>query len=83
MGERGKEEAIKLAARLRRAGISAATAAGEKSLKAQLRQANALNVPYTVIIGEDEIKAGTVTLRDMSGARQETVSLVDLEERLK
>ena len=83
MGEKAREEAIKLAARLRLSGISAAAAAGEKSLKAQLRQANALNVPYAVIIGEDEVKAGTVTLRDMAGARQETVSLNDLAERLK
>jgi len=83
MGEKAREEAIKLAARLRLSGISAAAAAGEKSLKAQLRQANALNVPYAVIIGEDEVKAGTVTLRDMSGARQETLALADLPERLK
>ncbi len=82
MGDRAREEAIKLAAQLRRAGISAVAAAGEKSLKAQLRQANALNVRYTLIIGEDEIKAGSVTLRDMSGARQETVSLKALVNRL-
>ena len=83
MGEKAREEAIKLAARLRRTGISAIAAAGEKSLKAQLRQANALNVPYAVIIGEDEVRAGTVTLRDMAGARQETLAPADLEERLK
>jgi len=83
MGEKAGEEAVKLAARLRRTGISAIASAGGKSLKAQLRQANALNVPYAVIIGEDEVKAGTVTLRDMAGARQETISPDDLEERLK
>jgi histidyl-tRNA synthetase len=83
MGDRAREEAIKLAARLRREGISAVTTIGEKSLKAQLRQANTLNVRYTLIIGEDEIKAGAVTLRDMSGARQETVPLSGLAKRLK
>jgi histidyl-tRNA synthetase len=83
MGDKAKEEAIKLGARLRREGIRAVTTTGEKSLKAQLRQANALNVPYTVIIGEDEVKAGKVTLRDMLSARQETVPLTDLTKRLK
>jgi len=83
MGEKVREAAIKLAARLRRKGISAAAVAGEKSLKAQLRQANALNVPYAVIIGEDEVKGGTVVLRDMAGARQESVNLEDLAEKLK
>jgi histidyl-tRNA synthetase len=83
MGDKAREEAIKLVARLRREGIRAITTAGEKSLKAQLRQANALNVPYTIIIGEEEVKAGTVTLRDMLNARQEMVPLTDLAKRLK
>ena len=83
MGEKAREESIKLASHLRRKGVSAVYAVGEKSLKAQLRQANALNVRYTVIIGEDEVKAGTVTLRDMAGARQETIKAGELEGRLK
>ena len=83
LGEPAREAAIKLAAVLRRDGVPAVTAAGEKSLKAQLRQANALGVRYAVIIGEDEVKAGTVTLRDMASARQETIGVADLAGRLK
>ena len=83
MGDKGREASIKLAAYLRRQGISAVYTVGEKSLKAQLRQANALGVPYTLIIGEDEVKAGTVTLRDMAGAIQETVRVNELIGRLK
>lgn len=83
MGEKAREESIKLAAHLRRVGISAVATTGGKSLKAQLRQANSLNVRYTVIIGEDEVKAGAVTLRDMASARQETVRLTEVAERLK
>lgn len=82
MGEAAREVAIKLAAELRQAGISAVTTTGVKSLKAQLRQANALGVHYTVIIGEDEVKAGTVTLRDMANARQETIPAGELPARL-
>jgi histidyl-tRNA synthetase len=63
--------------------VSAVTAAGGKSLKAQLRQANALGARFTVIIGEDEVKAGTVTLRDMSGASQETIPIKELAARLR
>jgi histidyl-tRNA synthetase len=83
MGEKGREAAIKLAGRLREEGISAVCTPGEKSLKAQLRLANALKVRYALIIGEDELKAGSVTLRDMAGARQETIRLDELTERLK
>ncbi len=82
MGDAARDVAIKLAADLRQVGVSAVTAAGGRSLKAQLRQANALGVQFTVIIGEDEIKAGTVTLRDMASAGQETVPLKELTARL-
>ena len=58
-------------------------ATGGKSLKAQLRLANSLGARYAVIIGEDEVKGGTVTLRHMADARQETVVLKDLPAALK
>jgi len=71
-----------VASRLRRSGIGVIQALGDRSLKAQLRHANTLGARFAVIIGEEEIKAGTVILRDMTGARQETVPLAGLEQRL-
>ncbi len=82
LGDAARDVAIKLAADLRQTGVSAIMAAGGKRLKAQLRQANALGVSFTVIIGEDEVNAGTATLRDMTSARQETIPLKKLPERL-
>jgi histidyl-tRNA synthetase len=58
------------------------SATGGKSLKAQLRQANTLGARYAAIIGEEEVNAGIVTLRDMQDARQETVALSELAGRL-
>jgi histidyl-tRNA synthetase len=83
LGDAAGDLALRLAAELRQAGVSAVTAAGGKSLKAQLRQANALGVRFTVIIGEDEVKAGTAALRDMASARQETIPVKELTARLK
>ncbi len=82
LGDAAGDMAITVTADLRAAGIRAITATGGRSLKAQLRQANSLGVRYTVIIGEDEVKAGAVTLRHMADAGQETVSLKDLSARL-
>jgi histidyl-tRNA synthetase len=82
IGGAARTEALKLAQRLRDTGIGVIVAAGERSLKAQLRQANSLGMSYTVIIGEDEIKAGTVALRDMKTSEQETLSLAGLDEAL-
>jgi histidyl-tRNA synthetase len=83
LGDEAREAGIKLARDLRQAGISAVTATGGKSLKAQLRQANALEAEYTVIIGEDELKTGAAILREMASARQEVVPFTGLAARLK
>ncbi|MFC2034733.1 histidine--tRNA ligase [Chloroflexota bacterium] len=83
VGNEAKDEAIKLASRLRQAGIGIIEAISDKSLKAQLRQANNLNIHHTVIIGEREVETDTVILRDMTTAQQETVSLTQIEELLQ
>jgi len=70
LGEKAKAEAVKLTAELRRAGISAISSFGDRSLKAQLRQANTFGIPHTLIIGEDEVGSGTAILRDMAKGEQ-------------
>ena len=74
LGDEAKLEAIKLASALRQDGIAVATAIGDRSLKAQLRQANSLGSNYVVIIGEEEVRSGTVTLRNMIAGEQQVVS---------
>lgn len=83
LGDAARDEAFKLAASLRRAGIGVIQAIGSRSLKSQLRQANSLAIGRAVIIGEEELKTGTVILRDMTTASQETVPLDRLRELLK
>jgi histidyl-tRNA synthetase len=83
VGDEARGEAIKLASTLRRAGIRVIEAIGNKSLKAQLRQANTLGARHAVIIGEQEIKTGTVILRDMTTAQQKAVPISELEGLLK
>jgi histidyl-tRNA synthetase len=82
IGEAAKAEAAKLAADLRRKDIGVIAALGDKSLKAQLRQANNLGVSYAVIIGEEEVKGGTVIVRDMASAEQKTIPLAKLAGEL-
>lgn len=82
-GEAARDEVLKLAAQLRRAGTGVIAATSGKSLKAQLRQANNLHVPYAVIIGEEELKAGSVILRDMTTSKQESVPVRQLGKILR
>lgn len=83
IGAAAKDEAVKLTTALRRSDIGAHEATGEVSLRAQLRKANSLGVRFTLIIGEDELKNGTVVLRDMASAAQESVPRTDIENVLK
>lgn len=83
VGNEARKEAVKLTSRLRQAGIGIIMATSTKSLKAQLRQANNLGARYAVIIGEEEIKNGMVSLRDMVSAEQKTVAASELPGILK
>ncbi|OGS28054.1 MAG: histidine--tRNA ligase [Elusimicrobia bacterium RIFOXYB2_FULL_48_7] len=55
----------------------------DKSFKAQLRLADSAGSKYTLILGENEINSGSVTLKDMAGKTQETVKQEDIINRLK
>jgi histidyl-tRNA synthetase len=77
-----KDESFKLATQLRRIGIPVLSALGNKSLKAQLRQADTLGFDYTVIVAEAEWEKATIVLRDMKRAQQRVLSLDRLEEFL-
>ena len=83
LGERAKIETIKLASRLRQAGIAVIEATGDKSLKAQLRQANALGTSYTIIIGKSEVESQSAVLRNMITSEQKTVPLAEIARALE
>ena len=72
LGEEAVGPALELAAAMRKAGVGVYQGAWSRSLRGQMRNANALGVSSVIIIGEDEAKAGTVTVREMA-TRQQTV----------
>lgn len=78
LGDGAKEEALKLTAALRKHNIASLAASGDKSLKAQLRQANNFNVEYAAIIGEDEVKNKNVTLRNMKTSEQKALTATEV-----
>jgi histidyl-tRNA synthetase len=72
VGEGARSAALELAARLRKAGVGAILSTGSRALRGQMRQANALQIPYALILGDDEIAQGAVVIRDMTASTQET-----------
>ena len=67
--------AVRLAGELRRARVAALLATGDRSLKAQMRQADATGAEYAAIIGREELASQTVVLRRMTDGQQERVAL--------
>jgi len=74
-----------LAQKLRRAGVRTGldlTGEGDRSLRSQLRQADKERFRYCLILGEDELKKGEATLKDMEGGGQESIPLGTVVEHL-
>ena len=57
--------AIAAATALREAGIRTQIHGEQKKFKAKLSYADKLGIPFAAILGEDEIAAGTVTIKDL------------------
>ena len=77
VGDAARPAALELAARLRNAGVGAILSSGTRALRGQMRQANALEIPYALILGDDEIAKGEVVVRDMKGSTQESKPLAE------
>lgn len=75
IGEAARIEGVRLARRLRNAGVGAILANGGRALRGQMRQASALGVANVLILGDDEVRDATVVVRDMQTSRQETVAV--------
>ncbi len=75
-------DGFRLASELRRAGIPAQAGAGDRSLKAQMRHADALGAQYVAIIGGRERAEGAVTLRRLATGEQEMVAVGDVVGRV-
>lgn len=56
---------IKLATDLRNLGINTEIYLNDKKLKAKMKYANKLEIPYVVVIGDDEISSGKVRVKNM------------------
>ena len=82
LGEDASEQAFVLMSKLQRNGIKAEMDYMGKSLKAQMKRANKLNVKFTLILGEEELKTGKAELKDMDQSSQVQVALQGLEQEL-
>lgn len=87
MGLRAQKKAFELINSLRGAEwerkVSFDTDYENKSLKAQMREADKLGAKFVLIIGDDEISKGEALLRDMATKEQVAVKFSDVIDTLK
>ena len=69
-GKAAADAAQKLVLELRRAGIAAEHDLCDRSLKAQMKYADKIGARYTMVIGDDELAAGTANLKNMQTGEQ-------------
>ena len=75
--------ALEIGTKIRQAGINADVYMENKKIKAKFKYADKLGIPYVAIIGEEEEKNGTVSLKNMETGEQEEVSVETAIEILK
>lgn len=73
LGEPAKKLAFEWSAALGLKGIGAAMEYGDKSLKAQMKQANRAGAGRVLIVGENELESGMVALRNMADKTQRDI----------
>lgn len=81
-GDNEAKAAMKCVSDLRRAGISAQLYPDAAKIKKQMQFANAEGVQFVVMIGEEEFKNGTATVKNMTDGSQQTVSQSELTDIL-
>jgi histidyl-tRNA synthetase len=83
LGERAGRATLGIVTELRRAGIGAEFDLMGRGMKGQMKDAARSGARWAALLGEDEIDAGEVTLRDLDTGRQERVPLDSLSETLR
>jgi histidyl-tRNA synthetase len=81
VGKVPKAEGLKVAAELRTAGIRTEAYLGnKKGMGQQLSHADHYEIPVAVIIGEDEIANGVVSVKDLMEGKRQREDIEDREE---
>ena len=82
LGEAARAAGSEQLHRLRGLGVRADTDYAGRSAKGQMKHANRLGARFAVIIGDEELKAGAATVKDMRLGEQESMAFSKLAGNL-
>lgn len=83
ISERQQPYAQKLVAELRAAGLRATADLQPAGLGAKIRDARNERIPYLLVVGDEEVAAGTVSVRSRREGELGSMKLADLAEKMK
>ncbi len=83
IGEKAQNRVAEIISILRQENISVEYDPDKTSLKAQMKMADKLNSNYAVILGDDELERGVVTLKYLLERKQVDVSISELSSHIK
>lgn len=78
----GEKYALPLLQSLRQQDISAELYPSGAKLKKQMEYANNKQIPYTILIGSDEMQSGLLTFKDMVSGVQEKLTVEEIRTRI-
>jgi histidyl-tRNA synthetase len=81
--EQGEKYGLPLLQNLRSQNINAELYPAGAKIKKQMEYANNKQIPYTVLIGSDEMQSGLLTFKNMESGEQVKLSANDILGRLK
>ena len=76
-------ESLKVATLLRQSGIRTEVYSRPTRIGTQMKYADTKGIPYAVILGSDEVEAGTVVVRNLANREQHIVPRADLVAKIK
>ena len=82
-GEKETACCMQLASALRRNGIAVEIYPDNTKMKKQMAYANAKNIPFVAMVGENEMATSEVSLKNMVTGEQQTVAFDELESLIK
>lgn len=82
-GETETAYCLPIVGKLRQAGIRSEIYPDKAKMKKQMSYANAKNIPFVVLAGENEMAAGKVTLKNMESGEQTLVTAEELIATVK
>ena len=74
--------AIALATQLRNAGLRVQLYGEKKKFKAKIGYADKLAIPFVIFLGEDELREGKCSVKNMATGEQQTLSAEEAEKML-